>query len=129
MNEKLLRIRKIFNDSGKSQTAIGKMLNKTSQYVWKILNDDNVNPSDSVVADICRNFGVNEEWLKSGIGEPYKKRNRNQEIAAFANDVMEETDDSFKKRFIHALSKLDERDWETIAKIIEEMKQKKRGLF
>lgn len=122
MNEKLLRIRKIFSDSGMSQTAIGKKINKTSQYVWKLLNDDTSNPSESVIADICRQFDVNDEWIKNGNGEPYKKRNRNQEIGYFANELMSEADESFKKRFIYALSKLDERDWETIAKIIEKMK-------
>ncbi len=34
---------------------------------------------------------------------------------------MEELDESFKKRFLLALSKLDERDWETIEKLTREL--------
>lgn len=71
MNEVLKRIRIVFKESNKTQTEIGKMLSKTSQYVWKLLNDDSANPSDSVIKDICREFNVNEEWLRTGEGEMY----------------------------------------------------------
>ena len=121
MNNIVIRIRKIFDESGKTQTEIGKIISKTSQYVWKILNDDNSNPSDSTIKDICREFKVNETWLRTGEGEPYQKRTRTQEIGEFANIVMSEADEAFKKRFVLALSKLDERDWETLAKIVEEL--------
>ena len=123
MNNILIRIRKIFEESGKSQTEIGKMISKTSQYVWKILNDDNANPSDSTIKDICREFRVNEKWLRTGEGEPYHKSTRNQEIQFFANDIMEDVDESFKKRFILALSKLNESDWETLRKIADNLKE------
>lgn len=68
MNEILLRIRKVFEMSGKNQTEIGKAISKTSQYVWKLLNDDKANPSDSVIKDICREFNINETWLRTGDG-------------------------------------------------------------
>ena len=72
MNEILTRIRKIFNTSDKTQTEIGKLINKTPQYVWRILNIDNINPSKSTIKDICREFNINEDWLRYGT-EPMKK--------------------------------------------------------
>lgn len=78
-------------------------------------------PSDSAIALICKEFNVSEKWLRTGEGEMNKKRTRNQELAAFANDVMEDVDESFKKRFILALSKLNESDWETLKKIADEL--------
>lgn len=68
MNEILIRIRQVFESSEKTQTEIGKKINKTPQYVWKLLNDDNANPSKSVINDICREFKVNENWLRTGEG-------------------------------------------------------------
>ena len=115
------RIKKIRNDKGLTQEEFAKKLEIKRNTVATYEMGRSV-PSGAVLSLISTKFSVNMEWLTDGIGEPYKKRNRDQEIAAFTNDVMEETDDSFKKRFIHALSKLNERDWETIAKIIEEMK-------
>ncbi len=81
----------------------------------------NIEPSDSTLLLICKEFNVNEEWLRTGNGEPYKKRTRNQELQAFANDVMDDVDESFKKKFILALSKLDESDWEILKKIADEL--------
>lgn len=81
----------------------------------------NIEPSDSTLRLICKEFGVNEEWLRTGKGEPYRKRTRNQELQAFANDVMEDVDDAFKKKFILALARLDESDWETLKKIADEL--------
>lgn len=81
------------------------------------------NPTDAVILAICREFGVNEDWLRTGNGEPTIKRTRRQEIGAFANEVMDLPDESIKKRLIEALAKLDERDWETIAKIADSLKE------
>lgn len=80
-------------------------------------------PSDRTITDICREFGVNEKWLRTGDGEPIIKRTRKQEIGAFANEVMDLPDENIKKRLIEALVKLDEREWETIAKIADSLKE------
>ena len=103
MNELLKRIRIVFKNSGKTQTEIGKKLSKTSQYVWKLLNDDSANPSDSVIKDICREFHINEEWLRTGNGDMQENRTRRQEIGAFVNEAMTDVDESFKKRLLFAL--------------------------
>lgn len=119
----LERLRKIFIESEKSQTEIAKKTNVTSAYIWKILNKDNVKPRDLFIQKVCEEFGINEDWLRTGIGEPTIKRTRNQEIGAFANEVMELPDENIKKRLIEALTKLDERDWETLEKIANSLKE------
>lgn len=78
-------------------------------------------PSDRTISDICRIFSVNESWIRDGEGGIFKKRTRNQEIMAFSNSIMEDLDESFKKRFLIALSKLDKSDWETLEKISNEL--------
>ena len=128
MNEVLLRIRDVFKKCGKSQTEIGKMIDKTPQYIWRLLNVDDINPSESVINDICEkitldNEPINKEWLRTGSGKPTIKRTRSQEIGKFASEVMNLPDDNIKNRLIAALAKLDERDWETIAKIAESFKE------
>lgn len=75
------------------------------------------NPTDAVIHSICREFNVREEWLRTGSGEMYQQLTKNQEIGAFANEVMNLPDKAFKKRFISALKKLDEKDWENLEKI------------
>ncbi len=79
------------------------------------------NPTNQTIKAICREFNVYEDWLQNGQGDMRKKLTRNQEIQKFSNDVMAESDDSFKKRFFTALSKLNESDWATLSKIVDEL--------
>lgn len=118
MNEVLLRIRKVFEESGLNQTEIANRIDKTPQYVWKMLNNDSSNPRKDVRKRICQAFSVRKEWLEYGDGEQYLDLTRNQQILKFSNEVMGDMDNSFKRRFFSALSKLDESDWEAIEKII-----------
>lgn len=114
------RIKKVRKDYGLSMEKFGEKIGLKKSSVSQIESGVN-NPSESVIRLICREFRVNENWLRTGEGATYIKRTRNQEIMDFANDVMEEVDASFKKRFVIALSKLDESDWNTIKKIADEL--------
>ena len=37
--------------------------------------------SERTIKDICRIYNVNEEWLRTGNGEPYVPKTKNEEIA------------------------------------------------
>lgn len=114
------RIKRIRKDAGLTQEKFAALLGLKRNTI-ATYETGKSEPMDNVVVSICREFHVTEEWLRTGNGEPYKKRSRNQELLAFANDLMEDVDESFKKRFILALSKLNESDWETIEKIVESL--------
>jgi transcriptional regulator with XRE-family HTH domain len=90
----------------------------------------NVLPSDRTIADICREFNVNEEWLRTGEGEMFLQRSRDEELAAFFGDVLSGQQD-FKRRLLAALSRLDEREWDMLEdvtdKLLEELKNEKEG--
>lgn len=66
---------------------------------------------------------INEEWLRTGDGEPFKKLTRNQTITDFVGELIKE-DDSFKSRLIEALAKLSEDEWEVLKKIALEAVKK-----
>ena len=73
--------------------------------------------SDAVISLICREFNVNEDWLRTGEGEMFIQMTRDEEIAAVVARALRTEEDSFKKRFIAMLSALDESDWESLEKI------------
>lgn len=75
-------------------------------------------PTDSVISLICREFNINEDWLRTGEGEMFIKQTRDEQIASFVGSIQSSEDDSFKKRFISMLSALDESDWEVLEKMV-----------
>lgn len=82
-------------------------------------------PSDSAIALICKEFNVNEFWLRTGKGEPYIKKSKDEEIAEMLADIQAAGEKSFKYRLIAALRKLNEKDWDSLEKLVDSMVQDK----
>ncbi|MBD5555167.1 MAG: helix-turn-helix transcriptional regulator [Roseburia sp.] len=118
MNEILVRIREVFDESGKSQTQIGKMIEKTPQYVWKLLNVDDANPSKDVIKAICRNFNISYLWLTQGI-EP-KEATENTDAMTRIDDIMA-GENEFAKSLFKEFSKLDDNEWKLLEEIIKKL--------
>lgn len=82
--------------------------------------------TEQLLVSICREFNVNEEWLRTGKGEKFSCIEQN------ATDC--ETHDptylmgekgSFKERLLFALSKLDESDWKVLERIANDLIKEK----
>lgn len=116
------RIKKIRTDAGLTQEEFAKRLDvkRNTVATYEMGRSE---PSAAVLSLICKTFSVNKEWLLTGLGDPYVKRTRNQEIQAYANTLMEDVDESFRKRFFLALSKLDESQWELLEQIMDTLKK------
>lgn len=82
-------------------------------------------PSDAIIRSICREFNVNEDWLRTGQGEMFLKQTRDEQIASFIGPLQFDESDSFKKRFISMLAALDVSDWEVLEKMVIMMHDKK----
>ena len=85
-------------------------------------------PGDAIIFSICREFNVNEEWLRTGSGEMFLQSNRNADIARLTKELLSEESDSFKNRFISMLSNLSVDEWEYLerkAKELADMGEKK----
>ena len=115
MNERLKFLRKELLKM--TMEEFGKHLGVGKSAISDIENGRN-NLSSQMLKSICREYGVQEEWLRDGTGEPFGAQTRNEEILMFANKVMAEEDDSFKKRLVNALSELKESEWEVLEQIV-----------
>lgn len=76
-------------------------------------------PSDAVIQLICQKCNVNEEWLRNGVGEPYMKKSKDEQIAEMLGEIQRSGEDNFKHRLVSALAKLNESDWESLEKLID----------
>ena len=120
MNERLKLLRR---ELQLNQTEFGNRLGLKQSAVANYENGTR-QPLDTVITSICREFGVNEEWLRTGEGEMFVPRTKNQVITDFMADLVME-DDSFKKRIIEALAQLDAKDWEELERIALKVLERK----
>lgn len=73
------------------------------------------NVSDQMFTSICREFNVNPEWLRDGVGEMFLTISRNDQIASFIGDILRDEPEGFKARLISALSEMNEDGWKALA--------------
>lgn len=75
-------------------------------------------PIDAIVKSLCREFDVNEIWLRTGEGNMYVNTNPDLSLSKWFGHLLRENPDSFKKRFLITLSKLSDQEWSVIEKIM-----------
>lgn len=66
------RIAKVRESSEKSQEEFGAILGVTNSTI-SLLERKKRDPSDRLLRDICREFNINENWLRTGEGEMYNQ--------------------------------------------------------
>lgn len=113
MKDRIKKIRKELDlTQQKFADTIGMKQNTIAQYEM-----GRTVPSDAIIFSICREFNINENWLRTGQGDMFIPRSRNQIITDFAGDLINEPE-SFRTRLIEGLAKLDTSDWEDIERIV-----------
>ena len=114
MNERIKQLRKHL---GLNQTDFGAKIGIKQTSIANYESGTRI-PLDTVVASICREFGVSEQWLREGIGEMFPPRTRAQEIADFAADLLAEEPESTRSVVISYLMRWDADDWAAVTNII-----------
>lgn len=80
-------------------------------------------PSDRTIADICREFRIDEHWLRTGEGEMYKTSTQAEEISRFMADVLTTAPDA-RSAFIAALAELPPEFYPMIAQLAKDLVDK-----
>ena len=75
--------------------------------------------TEQMVTAICREFDVNPEWLRDGVGPMFKEPAENELIESFIRRILTDEPEGVKVRFIAAVAKFDDRDWETVMKVAD----------
>lgn len=123
MNNRIkeLRTKLLKEKTGKKYTQkdFADRLDLSENFIWQIEKGDRI-PSDRTISDICREFGCNEVWLRTGEGEPFQEESRQEQIMRFAVQTVNGSDE-FKKAFVSMLAKLDADDWQALAKLFNKL--------
>lgn len=83
------RIKKVRNTVGLTQTEFGTRIgvkgNTVTGYETGLRN-----PSDAIILSICREFDVNEDWLRTGNGEMFKESPLRNEVGYYVEELLED---------------------------------------
>ena len=96
-----------------SQEAFGARIGVTGATISRLESGDRA-VTDQNILSICREFNVNEAWLRTGEGEMFVARDRSEAIAQEVSRFMADHPDSFRQRLISLLIRLDEKQWEVL---------------
>lgn len=102
-----------------TQQEVADKLGLSQNFIWQIENGDR-DPSDRTITDICREFSVNEIWLRTGEGEPFQQETRQEQIMRFATQTVHGSDE-FRKSFVGMLAKLTADDWKNLADLFDKL--------
>lgn len=122
LNERLKKLRKTLD---LTQQEFADRIGSKRNTIAKYETDTNA-PSAAVISLICREFNVNENWLRTGEGDIFLEMSRDEQIEDFVGNLLKDEEDSFKRRLISGLAALDEQGWEVLENFLDSI-QKKRG--
>lgn len=122
------RIKELRKSLGLNQTKFAKRLgiapNTISSY-----EGGAIVPSNSIILSICREFGINETWLRTGVGEMKSAPSREAEMGRLVRELMSDRPESFRSALISTLLRFspDGPEWALLEdiyrKVAAEMKE------
>nr|DAW33938.1 MAG TPA: Helix-turn-helix XRE-family like protein [Bacteriophage sp.] len=124
MNERIKALRK---ELGLTQEQFAQRVGLTKNYISLVENGSR-SLAPRTVGDICREFNVNEAWLRDGIGEPHTKQSWEEEVAQFVFSTFQSEEESFQKDLLRVLARLPLDQWEVLGNIAKQLylEQQKR---
>lgn len=87
-----------------TQQAFADRLGFSQNFIWQIEKGDR-SPSERTLSDICREFGVDPVWLRTGEGEPFLPVTREDRITEILSNAIDGPSTA-RDRLIRALARL-----------------------
>ncbi len=105
---------------GISQAELGERIGVSRAAISRLESGSN-NFTNQMVTSICREFGVNEEWLRTGSGDMFEEMSRAEKAAQIVGAALGSGDEFILNTFI-ALGQLSPAEWELIKKFVDKIK-------
>lgn len=113
MNERIKQIRK---DAKLTQADFGDVIGATRAMI-AVYETGRVIPDKSMQMLICSKFNVNERWLETGEGEPYKRGLIPQLVHALRNAP------ALQAGLERLLDVMDDEDWRILNEVVRKAMQ------
>lgn len=76
-------------------------------------------PSEAVILSICREFSVNEVWLREGVGPMFIERTRRDDLFDFARRILGGELSDIQAAVVSVLAETTPEEWELFEKKIQ----------
>lgn len=119
------RIAAVIKASGLTKTAFAERLNVSQSFVSRLAVGASV-PSDRTIADICREFNVNEHWLRTEEGEMFSTLSREEEITKFAMEIIRDPDSEFQRQLLTTMARLEPAQWKLMEQMLDQLLQQRQ---
>ena len=111
------RIKEIRKGAGLTLEKFGAKIGITAASLSTIENGKS-NPSGQTVLMICREFNVNEDWLRDGTGEPFMQLSREETIAEYVGRITGGQITDIEESIIKFMAETPVEEWETLARAL-----------
>lgn len=118
------RLSELIKNLGITKTAFSERLNISQAFVSQMCSGTKI-PSDRTIADICREFGVREEWLRTGEGDMLLPVSEDDELVQALAYLQVNENDPMRDLLV-AYWKLPENEKSVIWKLITAVSEKKQ---
>ena len=72
---------------------------------------DRVSVPDAVILSICREYGCDETWLRTGEGEMFRPRNHREQVVDYLSRLLRDPSADFQLRLIELISEIPPEFW------------------
>lgn len=118
------RIKQVRKDNQLTIVKFGERIGISNPAV-SMMETGKSNPSDQTIRSICREFKVNEIWLRTGEGEMFQAMTENEELAAYLGDVMHDEPESFRRRLTLEMKNWTPEVWQMLEEICKRLATEK----
>lgn len=72
---------------------------------------DRVSVPDAVILSICREYGCDDTWLRTGEGEMFRPRNHREQVVDYLSRLLRDPSADFQLRLIELISEIPPEFW------------------
>ena len=111
------QIAALIHAKGMNKSQFAESINVSPQFISAVCAGTK-QPSDRTIADICRVYNVNEDWLRDGTGEPFMQLSREEDIAEYVGSITGGNITDIDESIIKLLAETPVEEWENLASVL-----------
>lgn len=113
------RFRIVFKESGLSQEKFADRIKRSRGEVANIIYDKTT-VKEQIIASVCEEFSVQEDWLRYGLEPMRASRSKEEEIAALVGSALNGSSD-FRKAVIKMICSRTDADLQALERALQDL--------